>query len=454
MSEYAIDVQNVSKIYRLYDRSRDRLAEALHLTKKKLSKDHYALDQINFQVKKGETVGIIGTNGSGKSTILKIITGVLNPTAGKVEIDGRISALLELGAGFNMEYTGIQNVYLNGTMIGFSEEEIKAKLDDILEFADIGDFVYQPVKTYSSGMFVRLAFAVAININPEILIVDEALSVGDVFFQAKCYHKFEEFKKEGKTIVIVSHDLSSISKYCDRVILLNKGHKLAEGEPKKIVDLYKKLLVNQLTDDDLEDYEEEAGENVEKKLKKEHNEDAQDNLDAITNASAITPESVEKEGKLWKDYMMENPDVIDYGTKEVEIIDYCILDEKGYISNNIEKGSEYTVKFKVHFNEKVNEPILAFTIKDIKGTEVTGTNTMYEKIDFESEQGQTCVVSFTQKMNLTKGDYLISFGCTGFRDGNFTVYHRKYDVMNLLVIADKENVGFFDMFSEVTVSQG
>lgn len=454
MSEYAIDVQNVSKIYKLYDRSRDRLAEALHLTKKKLSKDHYALDQINFQVKKGETVGIIGTNGSGKSTILKIITGVLNPTAGKVEIDGRISALLELGAGFNMEYTGIQNVYLNGTMIGFSEEEIKAKLDDILEFADIGDFVYQPVKTYSSGMFVRLAFAVAINIDPEILIVDEALSVGDVFFQAKCYHKFEEFKKEGKTIVIVSHDLSSISKYCDRVILLNKGHKLAEGEPKKIVDLYKKLLVNQLTDDDLEDYEEEAGENVEKKSKKEHTEDATDNLDVITDASAITPESVEKEGKLWKDYMMENPDVIDYGTKEVEIIDYCILDEKGYISNNIEKGSGYTVKFKVHFNEKVNEPILAFTIKDIKGTEVTGTNTMYEKIDFESEQGQTCVVSFTQKMNLTKGDYLISFGCTGFRDGNFTVYHRKYDVMNLLVIADKENVGFFDMFSEVTVSQG
>ena len=201
MSEYAIDVQNVSKIYKLYDRSRDRLAEALHLTKKKLSKDHYdALDQISFQVKKGETVGIIGTNGSGKSTILKIITGVLNPTGGKVDIDGRISALLELGAGFNMEYTGIENVYLNGTMIGFSEEEIKAKLDSILEFADIGDFVYQPVKTYSSGMFVRLAFAVAINIDPEILIVDEALSVGDVFFQAKCYHKFEEFKKKERRL--------------------------------------------------------------------------------------------------------------------------------------------------------------------------------------------------------------------------------------------------------------
>ena len=451
MSEYAIDVQNVSKIYKLYDRSRDRLAEALHLTKKKLSKDHYALDQISYQVKKGETVGIIGTNGSGKSTILKIITGVLNPTGGKVDIDGRISALLELGAGFNMEYTGIENVYLNGTMIGFSEEEIKAKLDSILEFADIGDFVYQPVKTYSSGMFVRLAFAVAINIDPEILIVDEALSVGDVFFQAKCYHKFEEFKKEGKTIVIVSHDLSSISKYCDRVILLNKGHKLAEGEPKKIVDLYKKLLVNQLTDDDLEDYEDETNGNNKKESSIEHKENTPENLDVISKEAAITPESVEKEGKCWKDYMMENPDVIDYGTKEIEITDYCILDENGYISNNIEKGAEYTVRFKVHFNEKVDDPILALTIKDIKGTEVTGTNTMYEKVNFESEEGTDRIVSFTQRMNLSRGNYLLSFGCTGYRNGAFTVYHRMYDIMNLMVISDKENVGFYDMFSNVVV---
>lgn len=452
MSEYAIDVQNVSKIYKLYDRSRDRLLEAFHLTKKKLSKDHYALDEVSFQVKKGETVGIIGTNGSGKSTILKIITGVLNPTGGNVDIDGRISALLELGAGFNMEYTGIENVYLNGTMIGFSEEEIKAKLDNILEFADIGDFVYQPVKTYSSGMFVRLAFAVAINIDPEILIVDEALSVGDVFFQAKCYHKFEEFKKEGKTIVIVSHDLSSISKYCDRVILLNKGHKLAEGEPKKIVDLYKKLLVNQLTEDDLTEYQEEVEDTVEEKPQAhEETMPKSQKTESSTKIKALTPENVEKMGKLWKDFMTKNPQTIDYGSKEVEIIDYCVIDDKGYISDNIEKGSDYTVKFKVRFNEKVNEPILAFTIKDIKGTEVTGTNTMYEKIDFESEKGQTRIVSFSQKMNLTKGNYLISFGCTGFRDGAFTVYHRMYDVMNLLVISDKDNVGFFDMFSEVTV---
>ena len=248
MSDIAISINDISKVYKLYDNPMDRLKESLGLTRQKKYKEHYALDHVSFQVHKGETVGIIGTNGAGKSTILKIITGVLSPTQGEVVVDGRISALLELGAGFNQEYSGIENVYLNGTMIGFTKEEIDAKLQDILDFADIGDFVYQPVKTYSSGMFVRLAFAVAINIEPEILIVDEALSVGDVFFQAKCYRKFEEFKKMGKTILFVSHDLSSIGKYCDRVVLLNQGKKLAEGDAKEMVNLYRRVMVNQYED--------------------------------------------------------------------------------------------------------------------------------------------------------------------------------------------------------------
>ena len=243
----AIEVDNVQKIYKLYDKPSDRMKEAFGFGKKTKHKLHYALKGVDMKIYQGETVGIIGTNGSGKSTILKIITGVLNPTSGRVLVNGRISALLELGAGFNMEYNGIENVYLNGTMMGFSEKEIEAKLPEILSFADIGDYVYQPVKTYSSGMFVRLAFAVAINIEPEILIVDEALSVGDVFFQAKCYHKFEEFKKMGKTIVFVSHDLSSISKYCDRVYLLNQGNILGEGSPKAMIDTYKRVLVDSMT---------------------------------------------------------------------------------------------------------------------------------------------------------------------------------------------------------------
>ena len=226
MAEEIIKVENVSKVYKLYPRAVDRVVDTFHLMPWKKYESHAALNDVSFTINKGETVGIIGTNGSGKSTMLKIITGVLSPTSGNISVNGRISALLELGAGFNMEYTGIENIYLNGTMIGFTEEEIEQKMDDILAFADIGQFVYQPVKTYSSGMFVRLAFAVAINIDPEILIVDEALSVGDVFFQSKCYKKFEEFKASGKTILFVSHDLSSISKYCDRVILLNQGDKL------------------------------------------------------------------------------------------------------------------------------------------------------------------------------------------------------------------------------------
>ncbi len=245
MSNNVIEVKNVDKVYKLYDSNKARVADTLGLTRKKNYKEHFALKDMSFEVKKGECVGLIGTNGSGKSTILKIITGVLSPTRGEVSVDGRISALLELGAGFNQEYTGIENIYLNGTMLGYSNEEIDAKLDDILAFADIGDFVFQPVKTYSSGMFVRLAFAVAINIDPEILIVDEALSVGDVFFQAKCYKKFEEFKEAGKTILFVSHDLGAISKYCDRAILINKGDKVAEGTPKDMIDIYKKILVGQ-----------------------------------------------------------------------------------------------------------------------------------------------------------------------------------------------------------------
>ena len=241
--DIVIQVNDLSKIYKLYNKPIDRLKESLGIAKKKNYTEHYALNHVSFQVERGEAVGIIGTNGSGKSTILKIITGVLNQTSGDVKVNGRISALLELGAGFNPEYSGLENVYLNGTMIGFSREEIDAKLQEILDFADIGDFIYQPVKTYSSCMFVRIAFAVAINIEPEILIVDEALSVGDVFFQAKCYHKFEEFRKKGKTLLLVTHDLGSVAKYCNRVILLNKGNKVAEGQPKEIIDMYKKILV-------------------------------------------------------------------------------------------------------------------------------------------------------------------------------------------------------------------
>ncbi|WNV58728.1 ABC transporter ATP-binding protein [Oscillospiraceae bacterium NTUH-002-81] len=423
MDNIAIKVENVTKIYKLYDKPSDRLKESLGLTHKKCYVEHYALDQVNIEVRRGETVGIIGTNGSGKSTILKIITGVLNPTSGNIVINGRISALLELGAGFNMEYTGIENIYLNGTMIGFSKEEIDAKLQDILDFADIGDFINQPVKTYSSGMFVRLAFAVAINIEPEILIVDEALSVGDVFFQAKCYRKFEEFKEQGKTILFVSHDLSSISKYCDRVVLLNKGKKLAEGEPKEIVDLYKKILTNA------------------------------DELESAAEASAEEEEEQKvDENIVWKNHFPVNPSVLEYGKKEAEIIDFALMDDRGNYTNNLEKGKEFVVKMKVLFHEEINDPIFAFTIKDLRGTEITGTNTMFEHSWVgPQKKGNIREAWFRQKMSLQGGEYLLSLGCTGFRNAEFNVYHRLYDVCSITVISDKNTVGFYDMESEVIV---
>lgn len=434
MSEYAIQVKDVSKMYKLYDRNRDRLIDAFGLSKTPRYHEHYALQDLNFSVKKGETVGIIGTNGAGKSTILKIITGVLNPTDGQVEINGRISALLELGAGFNMEYTGIENIYLNGTMIGFSREEIDKKLDDILRFADIGDFVYQPVKTYSSGMFVRLAFAVAINIEPEILIVDEALSVGDVFFQAKCYKKFEDFKKLGKTILFVSHDLGSIAKYCDRVVLLNKGTKIAEGNPKQMIGMYKKLLVNQL------------------------------NLDETTQEMVMeeeTDHSLDKDpmftlgkGKetLWRNKYEINPNVDEYGNGKAHIIDFAVRDEDGEITNSINKGTRFSIVSEVKFEEEIQNPIFTYTFKNIQGTAITGTNTMYEKKDLDVVYaGDVYTCTFTQDMNLQGGEYLLSISCTGYRDGEFVVYHRLYDVINITVVSEKNTVGFYDMNSKVTI---
>ncbi len=431
--QLAIEAKQVTKIYKLYDKPSDRLKEALGLKRGKLHKEHYALKGIDLSIYKGETVGIIGTNGSGKSTILKIITGVLNQTSGKLSVNGRISALLELGAGFNMEYNGIENIYLNGTMMGFSEKEIDAKLQNILDFADIGDFVYQPCKTYSSGMFVRLAFAVAINIEPEILIVDEALSVGDVFFQAKCYHKFEEFKQMGKTILFVSHDLSSIAKYCDRVILLNKGIKLGEGSPKEMIDAYKQVLVGQYP------------------LPGEEDSLLQD--EEVKEKAALSMAGVQgAESKASASVLGINEKALEYGNKDGEITEFYVTDKRGTKTSAIIKGEEFTLHMKVKFNRAVAAPIFAFTLKDKQGTEITGTNSMIEKAFLDSVQPlETKEITFTQRLDLQGGEYLISLGVTGYEGDKFQVYHRLYDVLNLSVVSDKNTVGYYDMNSKVVV---
>lgn len=432
----ALTVNNVTKIYKLYEKPIDRLKEAMSLTHKNYHRDFFALNGISFDVEKGQTVGIIGTNGSGKSTILKIITGVLTPTTGDVQVDGVISALLELGAGFNMDYTGIENIYMNGTMMGFSRKEMDEKLQDILDFADIGDFVYQPVKTYSSGMFVRLAFALAINVEPEILIVDEALSVGDVFFQAKCYRRMEEIRKNGTTILMVTHDMGAIIKYCDRVVVLNKGNFIAEGEPGKMVDLYKKILANQM--DDLN----EELESVDNRL---YNDFSGDQALADKSRAAV--------GGMMKDKLTINPNRTEYGDKRAEIIDFGLLDERGNITNLLLKGERFTIKERIHFHGEIETPIFTYTIKDKRGADLTGTNTMFESSDVKSvKKGDEYVVEFTQKMTLQGGEYLLSMSCTGFENGEHVVYHRLYDIVNITVISNKNTVGVYDMEPDVSLT--
>lgn len=419
-----IEIKNITKIYNLYNKPSDRLKEAL-FSRKSRHTEFAALNDVSFDVRKGEILGIIGKNGSGKSTILKIITNVLTPTSGECIVKGKIAALLELGAGFNMEYTGIENIYLNGQMIGFSKEEMDKKLQDIIDFADIGEHIYQPVKTYSSGMFARLAFSVAISVDPDILIVDEALSVGDVFFQNKCYRRFEEFRDKGKTILFVTHDMGSVIRYCNRCVLLNAGKKIGEGKPQEMVDLYKRIMVGQWNENEA-------------------------NNSTIANSIDTTNLNV---NSLWKEQISTNPDMEVYGDGRAEIIDFGIFSDSGNIGNNVYKGDYYTVKMKVRINDDNLNPIFAFKLRDVKGTELTGTNTMLEDIDTSHcKKGDIVTISFRQKQYLQPGQYLVSLGCTAFEGDQFVVYSRNYNCCVLGVVAQKGTIGIFDSESEVTVN--
>lgn len=478
-AEKIISVDQVSKVYRLYDKPIDRLLESISLRKKSYHKDFYALRDISFSVGRGEAVGIIGTNGSGKSTMLKIITGVLSATTGKVESRGSICALLELGAGFNQDYTGIENIYMNGTMMGFSKAEMDEKLPAILEFADIGDFVYQPVKSYSSGMFVRLAFALYISIDPEVLIVDEALSVGDVFFQAKCYHRMDELKRKGTTILMVTHDLGSVMKYCDRVVLFHKGEKVGEGLPGQMVDKYKKILAGK--DPHAEQFMEEQnflgnvdGEAAETagvagttgqdaSIGNAGTTGAEDKAGtAGTTNTANTAESAsDKSGQssqkptgFMKDHLTLNPSIQQYGNGKAEILDFGVLDKDGRPSNVLLKGEEFSIKERIVFHDDIAAPIFTFTIKDKRGMDLSGTNTLFEGKEIPAvKKGDEYFCTFTQRMNLQGGEYLLSISCTGFEEGEHTVYDRKYDITSITVLSNKNTVGIYDMESEVTLER-
>ncbi len=399
-----IEIQNLTKSYKMYKNKKSKLLEVI-FPKCNKHTEFKALNNLNLKIKKGEMLGILGKNGAGKSTLLKIITGVAVQTSGSVQIKGKISSLLELGTAFNMELTGEENIYQHAQVMGLSKQDIEEKKQEIIDFADIGEHLYQPVKTYSSGMFARLAFACAINVDPDILIVDEVLSVGDMAFQLKCFKKFEEFKKKGKTILFVTHNISDVIRNCTRTIILKQGEKIYDGDVKDGVELYKKIIVG------IEENEEENKKNEDK--------------------------------------------LITYGNRKAEIVDYKILNNKNKVVKVFENDEEVTIKLKIKFNEDIKEPIFAVSVKDFKGLELLGTNTMIENKETGTfKKDEEVEVEFKQVLPLAPDKYTISFGCTKINGkGELEVFDRKYDAILVEIMSKKPIVGIVDMKTEIQINK-
>ena len=417
-AENVIEIKNVTKKYKMYKSKKARLLEAVF----PFYNNHNtfsAINNLNLEIHKGEVLGILGKNGAGKSTLLKMITGVVSPTSGELKINGKISSLLELGAAFNPELTGEENIYQHGQVMGLTNEQIEETKQNIIDFADIGEHLKQPVKTYSSGMFARLAFACAINVDPDILIVDEVLSVGDMAFQLKCFKKFQQFKEKGKTILYVTHNIADVLDNCNRAIILNSGEKIYDGDVKQGVDKYKKLITGML------DKENE---------KKDIEEDT--------------------EGKWKKDFNI-NPNMITYGTGEIKIVDYGIFNEKDEPIPVLTSNELVNIKIKSEFFADVECPTFSITIKDFLGKEICGTNTNFLKIyTGKCKKGEKYLYEFKQKLMLAPGKYTLSLSCSKFDfNGELIPINRNYDALIFEVISDKNIVGYYDIDTKVNFTK-
>lgn len=428
-----IEIRNLVKEYKMFHSKKDRLLETMFPSYQKHGVFR-AMDKLNLDLKKGELLGILGKNGAGKSTLLKMITGVVTQTSGEIRVNGKISSLLELGTAFNQELTGIENIYQHGQVMGLTNDEIEERKQDIIDFADIGDHLYQPVKTYSSGMFARLAFACAINVNPDILIVDEVLSVGDMAFQLKCFKKFEQFKDEGKTIIFVTHSITDVIRNCTRSIIIDAGRKIFDGSVKEGVEKYKKIIVKL---DQADETEKDELAEIEKEI---------ENIKEIKNNN-------KKVKGEWKKHFSNNPNIIEYGNGKADLVDYGIFDLNGNIVNVIENDKEIILKSKVVFKEDVTDPIFTMTIKDFKGLEMMGTNTLIEKIvTGKYKKGDTVIAEFRQKISLAPNKYTLSFSCTHFNaNGELEVLSRKYDALLVEVLSTKDCVGLYRIDSKINI---
>ena len=419
----AIQLEHVSKAYKLYHHPGDRLKEALHPGRKKYHQDFLALRDVNLAIQPGETIGIIGRNGSGKSTLLKLIAGILTPTAGTVAARGKVAALLELGAGFNPELTGLENFYFNGILLGHTRREMEARRAAVIAFADIGDYMDQPVKHYSSGMFVRLAFAVAIQVDPDILIVDEALAVGDLNFQSRCFRKLDDFRAAGKTVLLVTHALDSVLRYCSRTMVLDFGRMIVDADSKKAVDVYKQLMAN-----------------------------CYDAAPVAGPAPVTGPAPVAGPAPSGAAPLTANPDALVYGEKQAEIVEYGLFDEHNRPTRMLQHGRRFAIRMQVKFHAAVREPIFAFTIKDLKGVELTGTNTQFKQVPTGAYgKGDSVSVEFFQTLNAQSGRYALSLGCTGYEGDTMVVYHRLYDILLFETASAMPMVGCYDLDSAIRI---
>ncbi|MDH5386879.1 MAG: ABC transporter ATP-binding protein [Gammaproteobacteria bacterium] len=440
-SDIAIRVTNISKCYEIYATPSDRLKQfvmpkvrrILGRADKQYFKEFWALEDVSFEVKRGDAVGIIGRNGSGKSTLLQIICGTLTPTAGTVNTYGRIAALLELGSGFNPEFTGRENVYMNASVLGLSNEEIDARFDEIATFADIGEFIEQPVKTYSSGMMVRLAFAVAINVDPEILIVDEALSVGDELFQRKCFSRIEAIRASGATILFVSHSGATIVELCDRAVLMDAGEKIAVGVPKQIVGRYQKLLYAPA------DKHEEIREQI-----RTTDEPLETMASADNNTSHDEHSSTKRpqEQQEYFDPNLKPSSTIEYETNGANIEAPAVLTLAGEQVNNLVRGVVYRYTYTVQFSKSVTNVTFGMLIKTTSGVELGGgvsASTVKDSLAFVKE-GENYRVEFQFRCALNPGVYFLNAGVVGNVDDSETYLHRLVDIAMFRVLPDTENL--------------
>lgn len=430
-----IVAKDLTKMYRVYDRPVDRLKELLLPGGRKYHREFWALNGVSFEVGKGEMVGIIGQNGSGKSTLLKIVCGVLGPTGGSLEVRGRVSALLELGTGFNPDFTGRENAYLSGAISGLSKEEMDGRFGDIQKFADIGDFIERPVSTYSSGMYVRLAFACAINIDPDILVVDEALAVGDVFFQQKCYRKIAEFREAGKTILLVTHSMDAIQKHCDRAVMMDRGIITEIGEPRDIVNRYLESLSVRKPD------------RPEIKAKALQVTDTEDG--AFIQSVAGMPED------RCKDRPNYNTNEFRYGNSKAVVTDFTVLDKSGKETSSVLSGDWFCFRYEVLFLQPVDRPVYGFMVKTKDGLIVYGTNAMDSGVHVEpGKPGGRVVVEFSQRLNVAAGEYFLTAGVAEVINSDVEAVDRRYDMALMTVAPTDKSFGVVNLFSAIDVRQG